>query len=137
MRPSDPRRPGRIAGGLPRHPDVVCALSGFRERPPANPPEPRDRRLSWRGICIGSRPVLPVRSTLSEGRCALSRAVLPLLALVAATVTGFAEGTVTNPPAKRDRGYAYVHLDVRGTGRSGGEYGFFNASTSISTYFER
>jgi len=24
------------------------------------------------------------------------------------------------------RGYAYVHLDVRGSGRSGGEYGFFN-----------
>ncbi len=25
-----------------------------------------------------------------------------------------------------DRGYAYVHLDVRGSGRSGGEFGFFN-----------
>jgi uncharacterized protein len=25
-----------------------------------------------------------------------------------------------------ERGYAYVHLDVRGSGRSGGEYGFFN-----------
>lgn len=24
------------------------------------------------------------------------------------------------------RGYAYVHLDIRGSGRSGGEYGFFN-----------
>lgn len=25
-----------------------------------------------------------------------------------------------------ERGYAYVHLDVRGSGRSGGDYGFFN-----------
>ena len=25
-----------------------------------------------------------------------------------------------------ERGYAYVHLDVRGSGKSGGEYGFFN-----------
>lgn len=25
-----------------------------------------------------------------------------------------------------ERGYAYVHLDVRGSGRSGGEYGFFD-----------
>jgi uncharacterized protein len=32
------------------------------------------------------------------------------------------------------RGYAYVHLDVRGSGRSGGDYGFFSARERRDLY---
>ncbi len=32
------------------------------------------------------------------------------------------------------RGYAYVHLDVRGSGRSGGDFGFFNARERRDLY---
>ncbi len=33
-----------------------------------------------------------------------------------------------------DRGYAYVHLDVRGSGRSGGDYGFFDSRERRDLY---
>ena len=33
-----------------------------------------------------------------------------------------------------DHGYAYVHMDVRGSGRSGGEYGFFDRAEQQDLY---
>ena len=33
-----------------------------------------------------------------------------------------------------ERGYAYVHLDVRGSGKSGGEYGFFDRRERLDYY---
>jgi uncharacterized protein len=33
-----------------------------------------------------------------------------------------------------DQGYAFVHMDVRGTGRSGGEYGFFDKAEQQDLY---